>query len=395
MMWTREEIAMHIRRSMLAGEPPSLDSIYKGLSLAGRVHPKYQPVFEKLSEADRAAVALYFLPHGSKKEALEVTRPRVVKWYCPFADQRVFPSGHRYCINVYTGCEHHCQYCYVAGYSAAEPNCKNRFRHDLCKDLEALDAFDVPPAPVHLSNSTDPLQPLEQQHRHTLFVLEKLAEHRNRFTTVTLLTKNPAVLMDERYVRVLHRLNQLPPDHPRRYWFNEEGHPPFRLECSLAFCNDEHRQLLDPEAPSVESRMEALRFLRSQGLPIFLRIDPLFPRDPLGSGKTMADFRLPDVQSMRDLEGLVRFGKELASPHIIYSAAKITRPQRGSLPPVMERLKQVYQHLSAGQPLVFHGGSWRLPESVAAALVLMPFLELCGRHSIPAQPCKMNLITTP
>ena len=87
-----------------------------GLSLARRVNSKYQPVFEKLSDRDSAALAFYFLPHGSKKDVLEVTRPRVIKWYCPFADQRKFPSGHRYCINVYTGCEHKCQYCYAAGY---------------------------------------------------------------------------------------------------------------------------------------------------------------------------------------------------------------------------------------------------------------------------------------
>ena len=258
-----------------------------------------------------------------------------------------------------------------------------------------MDAYDVPPAPVHLSNSTDPLQPLEQEHRHTLFVLEKLAEHRNRFMTVTLLTKNPAVLMDDRYVQVLRRLNELPPDHPRRSWFDGDGHPPLRLECSLAFYDDEHRRLLDPAAPSVESRMEALRFLRHEGFAVFPRIDPLFPRDPLGGGKTMADFGLPDVQSMSDLEGLVNFGRELAARHIIYSVAKITRPQRGSLAPVMERMKRVYQHLSAGRPLVFHGGSWRLPESVGTEHVLRPFLELCSRHSLPAKPCKVNLITTP
>lgn len=39
--------------------------------------------------------------------------------------------------------------------------------------------------------------------------------------------------------------------------------------------------------------------------------------------------------------------------------------------------------------------SWRLPESVATALVLKPFLELCRRYSMPAKPCKTNLITTP
>ncbi|MGA2035693.1 MAG: radical SAM protein [Thermoguttaceae bacterium] len=371
------------------------ENIDNGLSLARRLHPKYAPAFEKLSERDRAVVALYFLPHASEKDVLEVTRPRVIKWYCPFADQREFPSGHRYCINVYTGCQHECQYCYATGYVAAEPNCKNRFRHDLCKDLEALEAYDVPPAPVHLSNSTDPLQPLEEQHRHTLFVLERLAEYRKRFTSVTLLTKNPAVLMDERYVQVLHRLNRLPPDHPRSALFDANGYPPLRVECSLAFFNDEHRRLLDPAAPSVESRKEAMRFLRKEGLSVFPRIDPLFPRDPLGDGKRMADFGLPDVQSLCDLEGLVSFGRELAAGHIIYSAAKITRPKQGTLPPVMERMKRVYQHLSAGQPLVFHGGSWRLPENAAAALVLRPFLDLCGRYSIPAKPCKTNLITTP
>ncbi len=280
--------------------------IEKGLSLAERVHSKYRRVFERLGEADRAAVALYFLPHGSKKDVLGVTRPRVVKWYCPFADQRAFPSGHRYSIDVYTGCEHRCRYCYVTGYSDRRPDCKGRFRQDLCKDLEALETLDVPPAPVHLSNSTDALQPLEQEHRHTLFTLEKLAEHRNRFTTVTLLTKNPAALADERYVQALHCLNQLSADHPRRSWFEENGLPPLRLEFSLAFFNDKHRRLLDPAAPSVGSRMEAIRFLRQQGLPVFLRIDPLFPRDPLGGGKTMADFGLPDVQPFSNLESLVR-----------------------------------------------------------------------------------------
>lgn len=312
-----------------------------GLALASRVHPKYQSVFDKLGEADRAALALYFLPHGSKKDVLEVTRPRVVKWYCPFADQREFPSGHRYSINVYTGCEHKCRYCYVTGYSDRRPDCKSRFRQDLCKDLEALEVFDVPPAPAHLSNSTDALQPLEQEHRHTLFTLERLAEHRNRFTTVTLLTKNPAALVDDRYIHALHRLNELPADHQRRGWFEEKGFSPLRLEISLAFFHDEHRRLLDPAAPSVENRMEAIRRLRQQDLPVFLRIDPLFPRNPLGGDKTMAEFGLPDVQSMSDLEGLVHFGHEVGIDGIIYSVAKITRPQQASLPPVMEQMKRV------------------------------------------------------
>jgi hypothetical protein len=38
-----------------------------------------------------------------------------------------------------------------------------------------------------------------------------LAKRRHRFTTVTLLTKNPAVLMDQRYVDVLHTLGSFRP----------------------------------------------------------------------------------------------------------------------------------------------------------------------------------------
>jgi DNA repair photolyase len=368
--------------------------IEKGLSLARRVHPKYRPVFEKLGDRDRASVALYFLPHGSGKDVLEATRPRVIKWYCPFADQRQFPSGHRYSINVYIGCEHACQYCYAAGYVGARPNCKKDFRAGLLKDLDALEAHNVPPAPVHLSNSTDPLQPLEQEYRDTLYALEKLAERRHRFTSITLLTKNPAMLVDDRYVGVMRRLSKLPADHPRRLWFDEQGYPPLRVECSLAFYDDEHRRLLDPAAPSVESRMEALRFLHREGLPVFVRIDPLFPRDPLPGGRTMGDFGLPDVQSMADLEGLVRFSSEVGAGHIIYSVAKITRQKSGGLPPVMARMKRVYEHL-AGRALPFHGGSWRLPAPVASEFALKPFLDLCRRYSIPVMACKANLISTP
>ena len=369
--------------------------VEQALRLASLVHPKYGPVFDDLPDRDRAALAFYFLSHRSKKDVLEVTRPRVIKWYCPFADQRAFPSGHRYCINVYTGCQHECRYCYAAGYGSREAACKNTFRSDLVKDLDALDAYDVPPAPVHISNSTDPLQPLELEHRHALYTFEKLAQRRHRFTTVTVLTKNPAILTDQRYIEVLHRLNRLPTDHPRREWFEENGHPPLRVECSIAFHDDESRKLLDPAAPSVESRMAAIRFLSQENIPVFIRIDPLFPRDPLPGGKVMNAFDLADIQPLADLESLIRFGREVGAAHLVYSVAKITRPRFGKLPPVMEKMKRVYEFLSQEQSLVCRGGSWRLSDDVARRLVVEPFLSLCSRYSIKAKMCKANLISTP
>ena len=160
-------------------------------SLLNRISPKYKPVWESMSVKDQQALALYFLPHRSAKPVLGPTRPRILKWYCPFACQKVFASGHRYCLNVYTGCDHQCVYCYAAGYEPENANPKKNFEKLLCKDLDDLETFDVPPAPVHLSNSTDPFQPIEERFGHTKFALEQILKHRKRFTTVTLLAKNP------------------------------------------------------------------------------------------------------------------------------------------------------------------------------------------------------------
>ena len=168
-----------------------------------------------------------------------------------------------------------------------------------------------------------------------------------------------------------------------------------RVECSLAFHDDGFRKIFDPTAPTVENRITAIRFLRKEKIPVVLRIDPLFPRDPLPSGKTMSDFDLPDIQPIYDLDKLVRFAREVGVDHLVYSIVKITRPRDGSLPPIMEKMKQVYEYLSPDQSLVFRGGSWRLPVDVGTQLVAKPFLAVCRQNAIEAKSCKANLVSTP
>jgi len=136
-------------------------------ALVARIDPKYRAVWEGRTALEQAALAAYFLPN-SQSPVLKPARPRVIKWYCPFAPQQLFPSGHRYCLNTYCGCSHACAYCYASAYEPDAAASKRNFERLLTSDLRDLDRFDVPPAPIHLSNSTDALQGhLEEKPGHT------------------------------------------------------------------------------------------------------------------------------------------------------------------------------------------------------------------------------------
>jgi DNA repair photolyase len=366
-------------------------------ALIARVHTKFKPVWERHGPGARAALALYFLPHNSRKDVLEPTRPRVVKWYCPFAAQCDFPSGHRYCINVYRGCAHACEYCYARAYEPDGAATKQNFARLLTKDLEDLETFDVPPAPVHLSNSTDPFQPLEAIAGHTRLALQQVLQHRCRFTIVTILTKNPLLPVQQGYINLLKALGTLPGGHLRRAEFEGQQQPGLVMEVSLAFWREEARTHYDPGAPPVEDRIAGLRALHATGIPLVLRIDPLFPRSPLPTKPptTVADFGLPEAQTLDDLEQLVTLAKELQVRHVVYSPVKIVQPRGRKLSPTMQALRKLYEACARPERPVFRGGSWRLPDAVARTHVVQPFLEICRRHGVAAKYCKHNLIETP
>jgi len=360
-------------------------TVEEALALVGRIDARYRRVWDALPPRQQAALAMYFLPHRSRRDVLAPTRPRVIKWYCPFADQRVFPSGHRYVINVYAGCGHGCVYCYAAAYEPQAPAPKADFRRRLLKDLEELEEFDVPPAPVHLSNSTDPFQPLEEHLGHTRFALEQICAHRRRFSSVVILTRNPPGTA--RHIDLLHRLAGLPADHPRAAEMRAGGMAPLVVEASVAFRRDEAAAFYDRCAPSIEQRVAGLRALRDAGIPIVLRIDPLFP--PLDGADG-----LPQAQTAEDLRWLVNLAAELRVRHVVWSVAKIVQPRMRPVDSAVAALRRAFERFAAPRRLVFRGGAWRLPPE-AAAQVSAPFLEMCRSAGVKALHCMRNLIETP
>lgn len=365
--------------------------------IVSRIDQKFRPVWEPLPPKQRAALARYFLPHRSTKESLAPTRPRLIKWYCPFAGQSTFPSGHRYCINTYTGCAHRCRYCYAAGYEPDEPGAKREFASNLAKDLADLERFDVPPAPVHLSNSTDPFQQdLEGRFGHTKLAIEGLLAHRRRFSTVTVLTKNPGLAARQDYAWILAALGTPPADHPAAGRWKTANAPAVQVEVSLAFWREEARAFWDPGAPTVAERIAGIHALREAGIPVVLRIDPLFPRSPLPSSprRYLSDFGLVEAQTVEDLENLVGFAKTNGLRHVVYSPVKIVQPRRNKMGPEMSRLLDVYRAIAWPEKAVWRGGSWRLPSSVAERNVTEPFLNICRRTGVIAKFCMRNLVET-
>jgi DNA repair photolyase len=365
--------------------------------IVSRIDGKFRPVWEALPPDQRTAMASYFLPHKSSKDSLAPTRPRLIKWYCPFAGQSTFPSGHRYCINTYTGCAHRCRYCYAAGYEPDEPSAKRDFASNLAKDLADLERFDVPSAPVHLSNSTDPFQQeLEVRFGHTKFALEGLLAHRRRFSTVTVLTKNPGLAARQDYARILAALGDPSASHPAAGKWKTVGAPAVQVEVSLAFWREEARAFWDPGAPPVAERIAGIQALREAGIPVVLRIDPLFPRSPLPSSpsRNLSDFGLVEAQTVEDLENLVGFAKTSGLRHVVYSPVKIVQPRRSKMGPEMRRLLDVYRALAWPERAVWRGGSWRLPSLVAERNVTGPFLDICRRNGMTAKFCMRNLVET-
>jgi DNA repair photolyase len=168
--------------------------------------------------------------------------------------------GVEYCVNPYVGCAHGCRYCYAAfmrrftGHQ--EPwgeflDAKVNAVHLLRRQLRR-----ARPGRVLLSSVTDPYQPAEKVRRLTRGCLEALLDFR---FPVTVLTRSPLVVRD---VDLFARFREV------------------NVGLSIPTDDDRVRRLLEPRAPPVAARVEALAALRAAGVATYVFDGPLLPQDP-------------------------------------------------------------------------------------------------------------------
>lgn len=159
---------------------------------------------------------------------------------CPF----------KYTLNVYTGCDYACVYCYITSYipNAFRVRIKENLLPKLERELRKFNEHYI----IALSYSSDPYPTIEHRFGITRRVLELFKRYDVR---CLLLTKSNIFEHD---IDVLSELR-------------------CAVGVTVTTVDEKKAKLLEPNAPSPEDRIMALRKAKKAGIPVYARIDPIIP----------------------------------------------------------------------------------------------------------------------
>ena len=171
-------------------------------------------------------------------------------------------------INPYRGCEFGCKYCYarytheymeIDG-SAFES--KIFVKKDagvlLARDVTQKYAFDAPKAEhIAIGTATDPYQPAEREYGVTRACLEELAKREGLSISIT--TKSNQILRDVDLLKRIAETSSL------------------SLNITITTLRARLARLLEPRAPRPDLRLDAVKRLRDEGLPVGVSAAPLLP----------------------------------------------------------------------------------------------------------------------
>jgi DNA repair photolyase len=172
--------------------------------------------------------------------------------------------GMGYSMNIYQGCEHGCIYCYARnsheywGYSAGldfERKIMVKKNAPLLLE-EKLKSKNWTAQTIVMSGNTDCYQPAERQFEITRKCLEVFYKYRH---PSAIITKNALVLRD------LDILSELAKD-------NLVG-----VNVSITSLNEKTRLLLEPRTATIAKRLQTVRTLSQNGIPVNVMLAPIIP----------------------------------------------------------------------------------------------------------------------
>jgi DNA repair photolyase len=194
-------------------------------------------------------------------------------------------------LNPYRGCEHGCIYCYARptheylGFSAGlDFESKIMVKTNAPELLRAeLESPRWQPQTLVMSGVTDPYQPIEKKLRITRGCLEALAKFRN---PVAIITKNRLVTRDIDLLSDLAGCNAI------------------AVNISVTSLDPKLQRVLEPRTSSPQARLDAVRQLRSAGIPTGVMVAPIIPG-------------LTDHEVPRILDACAKAGAQFAAYTII------------------------------------------------------------------------------
>jgi len=153
-------------------------------------------------------------------------------------------------LNPYTGCLHGCLYCYASSYIPRFFDC--RPKRYLLRQLKREVSKVAPETLITLSGSTDPYQPIERELGLTSGCLQVL---RSGCMAVQVVTKSDLVCKD---IDLLSTMRSV-------------------VNITITTLKDSLSRKLEPGAPKPYMRIQAIKKLRDNGIPVSIRVDPIIP----------------------------------------------------------------------------------------------------------------------
>ena len=189
--------------------------------------------------------------------------------------------GMGYSMNVYQGCEHGCIYCFARnsheywGYSAGLDFERKIMVKKNAPELleEKLQSKNWKAHTIVMSGNTDCYQPAERKFQITRKCLELFHKYRH---PVAIITKNSLITRD------LDILSELAKDNL------------IAVNVSITSLSEKTRLLLEPRTATIQKRLETVRLLSENGIPVNVMLAPIIPginsHEILPLAKAAADY---------------------------------------------------------------------------------------------------------
>lgn len=166
-----------------------------------------------------------------------------------------------YVINNYVGCNHGCIYCYAEFMKIFTNHTEKwgefldvkKFNEEkFVKYLKKINSDKK----ILMSSVTDPYNPYEIKYKSTRNILKLFIQANNEHIHLEILTKSLLIFRD---IDLLKKIKNI------------------TVGISLNTLNDNLRRQIEPCAGSIKSRIEILKKLKGENIPVYLFISPIFP----------------------------------------------------------------------------------------------------------------------